>query len=208
MPFIQSFSQKTKAIKSILFLSVDKQKIHAKTAEFARSQLQNLGNILWIDANLGGSEYDKMYIPLDKVLHDKGALPKAIRHSKQLSILSGRSSKPLSLCSEIQQKQFLLDLTTLSENYTQIIVSAETIQPNLQNLWLDWAQKKFLLFSCENLALEKTADFLKENAHKIDGLICLDSNENKAYLTWVRLQKIIPNIPKLILDITKTAQEL
>ena len=207
MPFINNSPQtENLSFKNILYLSVDHSDIHSQTVEIAKNYLTQNLNPLWIDGNLGFSDNDKIYTPLDKMLNDKAAISKAIRKINHLSILSGKATHPLVTLPLNFQQQFISDLSLLSGNFDKMFVSLSSSDTQLQELWLSWADKTYLFFKTENLFLEKTAQFLSDYVSQIDALISLNPNPHTSRLAWLRLKKMIPDLPELILDITKAAQ--
>ncbi len=192
-------------IKKILFLSLENRPIHSLTVEYARFLQQQSLSPLWIDGNLGNSDSNKIYDPLDKMLQDKAAISKTIRRQKDLSILSGKANKTLLNCSKTFQHQFLCDLNTISIHFDKLIVSLMTSDNDFQDLWLSWAESRYLFFSSDNFSLEKTAQFLINCPYKIQGLISTDSNSHQSLLAWIRLKQIVGEVPPLITDIKKIA---
>lgn len=207
MPFINAPLQNTNAFyKNVLFLSVDGGDTWTSAlslCQFIKSQ--KLLPLL-VDGDLGVSLKEKIDLHLDKVLMDKAALSKAIHYTKQIPVLSGRATHPLSTKPKSFQRQFLSDLIILSGNFDKTIVSLSLENTNLQELWLSWAEKKFLFFQTNNLFLEKTAQFLLDYPNQIDGLISLNNNPHLSRLAWLRLKKITPDLPELISDIKQTVQ--
>ncbi len=208
MPFTTTSTTHIKdSDKNFLFLSVDGANILPMSFSVCQFLKENGYTTLLIDGNLGVSTQDEIDTDLDKVLSDKAAISKAIHTTKGVSYLSGKASHPFATKSKNYQNQFLADLNTLSGNFDKIFAALSSESSNLQELWLSWAEKKYLFFQTENLFLEKTAEFLHNYPNQIDGLISLNKNPHLSRLAWIRLKKIIPDLPELIIDIKQTVQE-
>ena len=208
MPFINIPLQNTNTLyKNILFMSVDGSDTWSSAFSLCQ-YIKNQNHLpLLVDGNIGVSLKEKIDLHLDKVLMDKAALSKAIHYIKQIPILSGKAIHPLSVKPKSFQQQFISDLIILSGNFDKTIVSLSSENISLQELWLSWAEKKFLFFQTSNLFLEKTAQFLFDYPNQIDGLISVDNNPHLSRLAWLRLKKMFPDLPELISDIKQTAQK-
>ncbi len=205
MPFIDNNFKITAPIQSkrILMTTADQSPIYQETEKLARFLQHQEQRILCVDGDLGNGVAENPY--LNQVLQDKGAITKAIKKIKQLSILGGKSELSLAQQPQWFQQQLLSDLQFYEENFSRIIVAIGSQNIQLQKLWLSWADKTFLFFQNENIFLEKTAEFISKYKEKINGLIGVDSNPHETRLAWMRLKKIIPETPDLIVDITKIA---
>ena len=101
--------------------------------------------------------------------------------------------------------QFFSDLQIYEEHFDRVIIAISSQNFHLQQLWLDWTDRTFLFFKNDNLSLEKTVNFLINHAHRVHGLIGTDKNPHETRLAWMRIKKIVPDAPDLILDIKKIA---
>lgn len=205
MPFIDNDFKITPLIqtKRILLTTADEAPVYKATenlAKFLQSQQQRT---LLIDGDLGNGTADNP--ELSQVLHDNAALPKAVKHINQLSVLSGKADTSLAQNSQSFKMQFFSDLQIYEELFDRVIIAISSQNTHLQQLWLDWTDKTFLYFKNDNLSMEKTVNFLINHTHQIHGLIGSDKNPHETRLAWIRLKQIVPDAPDLILDIQKIA---
>ena len=205
MPFIDNNFKITNAIraKKILITTADYSPIYQETEKLARFLQGQNERILCIDGDLGNGIKENPN--LSQVLRDKGAISKAVKTIHRLSVLGGKAD-----VSFVQRPywfwvQFLSDLQLYEEHYDRMIVALGYKYVELQDLWLKWADRTFLFFRNDNLKLEKTAEFLSTHKNQIYGLIGANPNRHETRLAWMRLKKIEPTTPDLILDITKIA---
>ena len=205
MPFIDNDFKITTPIqaKKILMTAADQSPIYQETEKLAHFFKNQEQRILCVDGDLGNGNTPNPY--LNKILQDRGAIAKAIKKIHHLAVLGGKADLSLAEQPNWFQQQFLSDLQLYAQNYDRIIVAIGSQNTQLQNLWLSWADKTFLFFQNENLYLEKTADFLSQHAKKIGGLIGVNPNTHETRLAWMRLKKIVPETPDLVLDIKKIA---
>ncbi len=189
--------------KKILMTTVDQSPVYQETEKLAFFLQHQEQRILCIDGDLGNGVTSNP--DLDQVLQDKGAIPKAIKKMHRLAVLGGKANYSLAQTPDWFKLQFISDLQVYEEHYDRMIVAISSQNFQLQNIWLNWADKTFLFFQSENLFLEKTASFLSQYPDKIFGLIGTDKNPHKTQLAWMRLKKIVPSTPDLILDIKKIA---
>ena len=205
MPFIDNNFKITTPIraKRTLITTADEAPVYRTTeslAQFLQSQNQR---ILLIDGDLGNGSADNP--ELTKVLHDKAAIPKAVKHINQMAVLSGKADCSLAQNPESFKMQFFSDLQIYEEHFDRVIIAISSQNFHLQQLWLDWTDRTFLFFKNDNLSLEKTVNFLINHAHQVHGLIGTDKNPHETRLAWMRIKKIVPDAPDLILDIKKIA---
>ena len=205
MPFIDNDFKISPSIqaKRILITTADESPVYRRTenlAQFLQSQNQR---ILLIDGDLGNGSVENPN--LTNVLHDKAAIPKAIKKINQLSVLSGKADCSLAQNPDSFKMQFFSDLQIYEEHFDRVIIAISSQNFHLQQLWLDWTDKTFLFFQNNNLCVEKTVNFLINHAHQVHGLIGTDENPHETRLAWMRIKKIVPDAPNLILDIKKIA---
>ena len=205
MPFIDNNFKITNSIqaKRILMTTADQSPIYQETEKLARFLQNQEQRILCVDGDLGNGIAENPN--LTQVLQDKGAIPKAIKKIRHLSILGGKAEQSLAQTPNYFQQQFLSDLQIYEEHFHRIIVAIGSQNTDLQNLWLSWVDKTFLFFQNENIFLEKTAEFLIQHPKQVYGLIGISPNPHESRLAWMRLKQIVPQTPDLILDITKIA---
>ena len=205
MPFIDNNFKITTPIqaKKILMTAADDSPVYKAAENLARFLQNQNQNILLIDGDLGNGTNENPN--LTQVLRDKGAIPKAIRKVQSLAVLGGKADYSLAQTSACFQSQFLSDLQLYEEHFNRTITAIGPQNVQLQNLWLEWADKTILFFKNNNIFLEKTAEFLSTHKNQISGLIGVDSNSHETRLAWMRLKKIVPETPDLILDIKKIA---
>lgn len=205
MPFIDNNFKIISPLeaKRILITTADQSPIYQETEKLAKFLQNQDQRILCIDGDLGNGVTENPY--LDQVLQDKGAIPKAIKKIRHLAILGGKSNLSLAQKPLWFQQQFLSDLQVYEEHYNRMIVAIGSQYTQLQNLWLNWADKTFLFFQNENIFLEKTVEFLINHPNCVYGLIGINTNPHETRLAWMRIKKIVPETPDLILDIKKIA---
>ncbi len=205
MPFIDNDFKITPPIRSkrILLTTADEAPIYKATESLAIFLQSHQQRTLLIDGDLGNGTVENP--ELSQILHDKGGLPKAIKRINHLSILSGKADTSLAQNSESFKMQFFSDLQIYEELFDRVIIAISSQNIHLQQLWLDWTDKTFLYFKNDNLSLEKTVNFLTNHTHQIHGLIGTDKNHHETRLAWMRLKKIVPDAPDLILDLKKIA---
>ena len=205
MPFIDNNFKITAPIqaKRILMTTADESPIYQEMESLAHFLKNQEQHILCVDGDLGNGL--KENDALNKVLQDKGAIPKAVQKTHHLAVLGGKSNQTLAQSSDSFKMQFLADLQLYEEQFDHVIVAIGSHNTQLQELWLKWTNTTFLFFKNENLSLERTANFLTKYSHKINGLIGISKNLHETRLAWMRLRKIIPETPDLILDIKKIA---
>lgn len=205
MPFIDNDFKITPQIqaKRILITTADEAPVYKATEALAHFLQQQNQHTLLIDGDLGNGSIDNP--ALTQVLTDKGAMPKAIKKIDNLSILSGKADRTLAQNPDSFKMQFFSDLQIYEEHFERIIIAISSQNAHLQKLWLDWTDKTFLFFKNDNLSLEKTVDFLINHAQQIHGLVGTDEDPHETRLAWMRIKKIVPDAPDLILDIKKIA---
>ena len=153
MPFIDNNFKIISPLeaKRILITTADQSPIYQETEKLAKFLQNQDQRILCIDGDLGNGVTENPY--LDQVLQDKGAIPKAIKKIRHLAILGGKSNLSLAQKPLWFQQQFLSDLQVYEEHYNRMIVAIGSQYTQLQNLWLNWADKTFLFFQNENIFL-------------------------------------------------------
>lgn len=205
MPFIDNNFKISTPIqaKRILMTAADDSPVYKAAENLARFLQHQNQNILLIDGDLGNGANENPN--LSQVLRDKGAITKAIRKIQNVAVLGGKSDYSLAQTSPCFQLQFLSDLQLYEEHFNRTITAIGPQNVQLQNLWLEWADKTILFFKNNNIFLEKTAEFLSLYKNKISGLIGIDTNLHETRLAWMRIKEIVPETPDLILDIKKIA---
>lgn len=209
MPFIDAdfLLDERESVRQILITSADDSDVVKTSFELAKILNEKGADTLWVDGNLGEQQPVGCpeNPPLEKVIQGQSPLTHAIQQIDGISILTGKSEHFFAEISEIQQYQFLKDLHRIYSLFDKIILSVDGKNPALQKKWMNEAEEIYLLFNSKNLLLNRTLNWLHENAHKTKGLIGIGSNHQSVLLAYMRLREILGELPELILDIKKIA---
>ena len=209
MPFIDPafLLNEHNSLSRLLITSADDSDVIKTSFELAKVFYETEKSILWIDGNLG----ERLPVgfsgnpDLEKVLSHQLPLTYGIQKHKEISVLTGNSEHFLAELSETTQYQFLQDLRNIYPYFRKIIIAVDGKNPTLQKKWMKEVESAYLLFSCKNLFLGRTAAWLDENKHLVKGLIGIGKNDQEVLLAYQRLKEILGEIPELILDIKKIA---
>ena len=209
MPFIDPnfLSEETQPVSHLLITSADDSNVIDTSLELAKILAQQGNSVLWVDGNLGKkSPSDDFKNPdLNRVLTGQLPLTEAIQKVGNISILAGITHPFLAELSDINQYRFLQDLRKVYLNFDKVVLSVDGKNPVLQKKWMNEAESTYLLFNTKNLLLNRTLAWLEENNHRTNGIIGIGKNEQEVLLAYMRLKKILGEIPDLILDIKKIA---
>ena len=209
MPFIDPafLLNEDKVFSRLLITSADDSDVVKTSFELAKVFYETDDSILWIDGNLG--ERLPTGFPenpdLEKVISGQLPLTYAIKKHKNISVITGNTQHFLAELPETGQYQFLQDLRSIYPYFRKIIIAVDGKNPTLQKKWMKEVESAYLLFTCKNLFLGRTATWLDENKHLVKGLIGIGKNDQEVLLTYQRLKEILEEIPELVLDIKKIA---